>query len=187
MHVAARTRHVKGAKGDADAALADGVSASSRRTRSCRSCSPTMRREPHAMAGTARAHLANMVKGVSKGYRAQARAGRRRLSRRGAGQGPEPTLGFSHPVNFTIPEGITIETPSRPKSSIKGTDRQQVGQVAAEDPRLSVRRSPTRARACVTPASRSSMKEAQEEVSLRHSMHDRPRKSSACAAPSRPA
>jgi len=41
------------------------------------------------------------------------------------------TLGFSHPVNFPIPEGITIETPSQTEITIKGIDRQKVGQVAA--------------------------------------------------------
>ncbi len=42
------------------------------------------------------------------------------------------TLGFSHPVNFPIPEGITIETPSQTEIVVKGIDRQHVGQVAAE-------------------------------------------------------
>ena len=42
------------------------------------------------------------------------------------------TLGFSHPVNFPMPEGITIETPSQTEILIKGIDRQKVGQVAAE-------------------------------------------------------
>jgi large subunit ribosomal protein L6 len=41
------------------------------------------------------------------------------------------TLGFSHPVNFPIPEGITMETPSQTEIIIKGVDRQKVGQVAA--------------------------------------------------------
>ena len=42
------------------------------------------------------------------------------------------TLGFSHPVNFPVPEGITIETPSQTEILVKGIDRQKVGQVAAE-------------------------------------------------------
>ena len=42
------------------------------------------------------------------------------------------TLGFSHPVNFAIPEGITIETPTQTEIVIKGIDRQKVGQMAAE-------------------------------------------------------
>jgi large subunit ribosomal protein L6 len=83
-------------------------------------------------AGATRAHLANMVTGVSKGYE-------RKLELQGVGfraqvQGKSLnlTLGFSHPVNFPVPEGITIETPSQTEILIKGVDRQKVGQVAAE-------------------------------------------------------
>ncbi len=83
-------------------------------------------------AGATRAHLANMVTGVSKGYE-------RKLELQGVGfraavQGKtlNLTLGFSHPVNFPVPEGITIETPSQTEILIKGIDRQKVGQVAAE-------------------------------------------------------
>jgi len=83
-------------------------------------------------AGATRAHLANMVQGVTKGYE-------RKLELVGVGyraqvQGKSLnlTLGFSHPVNFAVPEGITIETPSQTEIIIKGTDRQRVGQTAAE-------------------------------------------------------
>jgi len=85
-----------------------------------------------AQAGATRAHLANMVHGVTKGYE-------RKLELVGVGfraqvQGRvlNLTLGFSHPVNFPIPEGITIETPSQTEIVVKGIDIQQVGQVAAE-------------------------------------------------------
>ena len=85
-----------------------------------------------AMAGTVRALLANMVQGVSEGfqrklelvgvgYRAQAQGSTLNL-----------TLGFSHPVAYPVPEGITIETPSQTEILVKGIDRQRVGQVAAE-------------------------------------------------------
>jgi large subunit ribosomal protein L6 len=84
------------------------------------------------MAGTARALIANMVKGVSEGYQ-------RKLELVGVGyratlQGKDLnlTLGFSHPVSFAIPEGITIEAPTQTEVLIKGIDRQRVGQVAAE-------------------------------------------------------
>jgi large subunit ribosomal protein L6 len=84
------------------------------------------------LAGSTRAHLANMVVGVTKGYE-------RKLELQGVGfraqvQGKtlNLTLGFSHPVNFPIPEGITIETPSQTEIVVKGIDRQKVGQVAAE-------------------------------------------------------
>ncbi len=85
-----------------------------------------------AMSGTTRALLANMVAGVSDGferklelvgvgYRAQAQGNKLNL-----------TLGFSHPVVYDVPEGISIETPSQTEVLIKGTDKQKVGQVAAE-------------------------------------------------------
>jgi large subunit ribosomal protein L6 len=83
-------------------------------------------------AGSTRAHLANMVAGVSKGYE-------RKLELVGVGfraavQGKalNLTLGFSHPVAYPIPEGITIETPSQTEIIIKGVDTQKVGQIAAE-------------------------------------------------------
>ena len=73
-----------------------------------------------------------MVNGVTKGYE-------RKLELVGVGfraavQGKtlNLTLGFSHPVNFAIPEGITIEAPTQTEVLIKGIDRQRVGQVAAE-------------------------------------------------------
>ncbi|MGD8635819.1 MAG: 50S ribosomal protein L6 [Gammaproteobacteria bacterium] len=85
-----------------------------------------------AMAGTTRALLANMVTGVSQGFE-------RKLELRGVGyraqaQGKKLnlTLGFSHPVNYEVPEGITVETPSQTEVVVKGTDKQKVGQVAAE-------------------------------------------------------
>jgi large subunit ribosomal protein L6 len=84
-----------------------------------------------AMSGTMRALVANMVQGVTKGFE-------KRLSLVGVGyraqaQGEKLnlTLGFSHPVEYAIPQGITIETPSQNEIIVKGMDRQQVGQVAA--------------------------------------------------------
>jgi large subunit ribosomal protein L6 len=85
----------------------------------------------NALAGTTRAILNNMVMGVSNGfekkltlvgvgYRAQAQGKTLNLS-----------LGFSHPVEFAVPEGITVETPSQTEVVVKGIDKQQVGQVAA--------------------------------------------------------
>ena len=85
-----------------------------------------------AMAGTTRALLANMVKGVHEGFE-------RRLELRGVGyrakaQGDKVnlTLGFSHPVVYDVPEGVTVETPSQTEILVKGADKQRVGQVAAE-------------------------------------------------------
>jgi large subunit ribosomal protein L6 len=85
-----------------------------------------------AMAGTTRALLNNMVVGcgtgfqrkltlVGVGYRAQAKGKVLSLS-----------LGFSHPVEYPVPEGITVDTPTQTEIVVSGADRQRVGQVAAE-------------------------------------------------------
>ncbi|MFZ2169297.1 MAG: 50S ribosomal protein L6 [Methylococcaceae bacterium] len=85
-----------------------------------------------AQAGTARAIVSNMVTGVSAGfekkltligvgYRAQAKDNILNL-----------TLGFSHPVDFEVPAGITVETPTQTEIIIRGSNKQQVGQVAAK-------------------------------------------------------
>jgi len=82
--------------------------------------------------GTARALLANMVKGVTDGYE-------RKLELVGVGYRASMTgkalnlsLGFSHPIVFDAPEGISIETPTQTEILIKGTDKQRVGEVAAK-------------------------------------------------------
>jgi len=84
------------------------------------------------MAGTARALLANMVKGVTEGYQ-------RKLELVGvgyraalAGKDLNLTLGFSHPVVFKAPEGITITVPTQTEVLIAGADKQRVGEVAAK-------------------------------------------------------
>ena len=85
-----------------------------------------------AQAGTARAIVSNMVTGVSAGfekkliligvgYRAQAKENILSLS-----------LGFSHPVDYEVPAGITVETPTQTEIVVRGSDKQQVGQVAAK-------------------------------------------------------
>ncbi|MBS0591267.1 MAG: 50S ribosomal protein L6 [Proteobacteria bacterium] len=83
-------------------------------------------------AGTARAVLANMVKGVSEGYE-------RKLELVGVGyraalQGKDLnlSLGFSHPILFKAPEGITITAPSQTEVLIVGADKQRVGETAAK-------------------------------------------------------
>ena len=89
-------------------------------------------REASALSGTFRALVSNMVTGVTKGferklalvgtgYRAQAQGTNLNLS-----------LGFSHPVVYRIPDGVKAETPTQTEIVIKGSDRQKVGQVAAE-------------------------------------------------------
>ena len=83
-------------------------------------------------AGSLRSHLANTVHGVSKGYEKKLELVG--VGYRAAAQGKKLnlTLGFSHPVEYEVPEGITIETPSQTEIVVKGANKQQVGQVAAE-------------------------------------------------------
>src|SRR6201999_3934152 len=83
-------------------------------------------------AGAVRAHIANMVLGVTKGYEKKLELVGVGFRAAVQGKALNLTLGFSHPVNFPIPEGITIEAPSVTEVIIKGIDRQKVGQVAAE-------------------------------------------------------
>ena len=85
-----------------------------------------------ALSGTVRAIVANMVTGVSKGFE-------RKLNLVGVGYRAQVqgdflnlTLGFSHPVSHKMPQGIKCETPSQTEIIVKGVDKQQVGQVAAE-------------------------------------------------------
>jgi large subunit ribosomal protein L6 len=89
-------------------------------------------REANAMSGTMRQLVNNMVLGVTKGfekkltlvgvgYKAQAQGSKLNL-----------TVGFSHPVNIDMPQGITVATPAPTEIVIKGADRQRVGQLAAE-------------------------------------------------------
>ena len=89
-------------------------------------------REANAMSGTLRQLVNNMVLGVSKGFE-------RKLNLIGVGykaaaSGAKLNLavGYSHPVNFDMPAGITVATPTATEIVIKGADRQRVGQIAAE-------------------------------------------------------
>ena len=86
----------------------------------------------NAIAGSTRAHLANMVTGVTKGYEKKLELVG--VGYRAAVQGKSLTLtlGYSHLINFAIPDGVTIETPSQTEIIVKGIDRQRIGQTAAE-------------------------------------------------------
>jgi large subunit ribosomal protein L6 len=128
--VAADSVTLKGAKGSVSLALKPGVKVVADKQKLA------VEIDDHneslvPIAGATRAHLANMVQGVTKGYE-------RKLELQGVGYRAQMqgktlnlTLGFSHPVNFPVPEGISIETPSQTEIVVKGSDRQKVGQVAA--------------------------------------------------------
>lgn len=85
----------------------------------------------NVLAGTARALLANMVQGVSKGFERKLEINGVGYRAQVQGQVLNLTLGFSHPINFPIPEGIVIQASSPTEILVKGVDKQQVGQVAA--------------------------------------------------------
>ncbi len=85
-----------------------------------------------ALAGTFRAIASNMVKGVSEGFVKELQligVGYRAQSR---GKTLNLTLGFSHPVEYVIPEGVEVETPSNTQILVRGVDKQLVGQVSAD-------------------------------------------------------
>ena len=123
--------NVKGSKGAMDFTINDLVSASLE-DGALKFKAKKSDRSSVAMAGTMRALASNLVTGVSQGfekklelvgvgYRAQVQGKKLNL-----------TLGFSHPVEYEIPEGITIECPSQTEIVVKGIDKQVVGQVSAE-------------------------------------------------------
>jgi large subunit ribosomal protein L6 len=84
-----------------------------------------------ALAGTSRALVNNMVLGVSAGFEKKLRLIGVGYRAQAQGKKLNLTLGFSHPVEFEVPEGITVETPSQTEVLVKGVDKQLVGQVAA--------------------------------------------------------
>ena len=120
---------VKGPLGTLSRRIADGVTVEKNgETVVCKATRP----EANALHGTMRALIANMVRGVSQGfekklqlvgvgYRAQAQGDKVNLS-----------LGFSHPVVHVLPKGVKAETPVQTEIVVRGVDKQQVGQVAAE-------------------------------------------------------
>ncbi|MGH8477222.1 MAG: 50S ribosomal protein L6 [Methylococcales bacterium] len=125
------TLNVKGGKGELAIVLNDLVSLAIENNQIRVSARGNAKRAK-AMAGTTRSLINNMVSGVVKGfqkklslvgvgYRAQIKDGALSLS-----------LGFSHPVEYAIPEGILIETPSPTEIVVSGIDKQRVGQIAAE-------------------------------------------------------
>jgi large subunit ribosomal protein L6 len=127
--VASNTIKVKGAKGELSLVVANGVTVEQQDKKLQIKFDSEGSR---VSAGAARAHLANMVTGVSKGYEKKLELVG--VGYRAAVQGKvlNLTLGFSHAVNFPIPDGISMETPSQTEIVIKGIDVQKLGQVCAK-------------------------------------------------------
>ncbi|MEY2699934.1 MAG: ribosomal protein [Pseudomonadota bacterium] len=122
---------VKGAKGELKASIPSVISVSHEDAQLSVVYDRSNARQ-NALAGTMRATIANMVHGVSQGFE-------RKLSMVGVGyraQVKSPSvlalsLGYSHPIEYVAPEGITIETPSQTDIIVRGCDKQAVGQAAA--------------------------------------------------------
>jgi large subunit ribosomal protein L6 len=121
---------IKGAKGSLRLPLTAGVSVvQNEKKLEIKFSEPGLAR---TRAGATRAHLANMVRGVTKGYEKKLELVGVGFRAQVQGKSLNLTLGFSHPVHVAIPEGISIETPSQTEIVVKGIDRQKVGQTAAE-------------------------------------------------------
>ena len=128
--IAASAVTIKGTKGSLSLPLSDGVSVvQSDKKLQITFSDPGLAR---TRAGATRAHLANMVRGVTRGYEKKLELVGVGFRAQVQGKSLNLTLGFSHPVNLPIPEGITIETPTQTEILVKGIDRQKVGQIAAE-------------------------------------------------------
>jgi large subunit ribosomal protein L6 len=130
-NVEGQTVKMKGPKGALEVVLHDDVSVSMDKG--------AVKVEPRgetkrarALWGTSRTLVANLVTGVTKGY--EERLEISGVGYRAAVQGKQLNLqlGFSHDINYPIPQGITIATPKPTEIVVTGTDKQQVGQVAAE-------------------------------------------------------
>jgi large subunit ribosomal protein L6 len=127
--IAAEAVTIKGTKGSLSLPLTPGVTVAQAEKKLQVSFAEDLAR---MRAGATRAHLANMVRGVTKGYEKKLELVGVGFRAQLQGKTLNLTLGFSHPVNFPIPEGISIETPSQTEIIDRGIDRQKVGQVAAE-------------------------------------------------------
>jgi large subunit ribosomal protein L6 len=121
---------IKGSKGSLNLSVTDGVMVAEQDK--ALQVSYTDADGARMRAGSVRAHLANMVAGVTKGYERKLELVGVGFRAAVAGKSLNLTLGFSHQVNFAIPDGITIEAPTQTEVLIKGVDKQRVGQVAAE-------------------------------------------------------
>lgn len=88
--------------------------------------------ESVALAGTMRALLQNLVKGVSDGFEKKLELQGVGYRAKASGKTVNLVLGFSHPIDYSLPEGVTAETPSQTEIVLKSADKQLLGQVAAE-------------------------------------------------------
>ena len=129
MTLATRSITVKGPLGSLTRTFGDNVSIEkSGDTLVCKAANE----EAGPMHGTLRALVANMVKGVTAGFEKKLTLVGVGFRAQAAGDKINLSLGFSHPVVHMMPKGVKVETPVQTEILVKGIDKQQVGQVAAE-------------------------------------------------------
>lgn len=126
-----QTVSVKGSKGTLEQLLNDEVSVTQQENELLIAPKDNESKTGWAQAGTARSLVNNMVVGVSEGFEKKLQLNGVGYRAQSKGKVLNLTLGFSHPVDHQLPEGITAETPSQTEIVIKGIDKQLVGQVAA--------------------------------------------------------
>ena len=124
-----REVRVKGARGTLSLALHEGVQVKPEDGRVCFAYEGDACK---AMAGTTRALVNNMVKGVSQGWEKKLVLNGVGYRAKASGQSVNLTIGFSHPVDYRLPEGLSAETPAQTEIVIKGIDKQAVGEAAAK-------------------------------------------------------
>ncbi|MCH1581267.1 MAG: 50S ribosomal protein L6 [Luminiphilus sp.] len=120
---------VKGGKGALDLTLTEGIGVNVEEDVATITFDGDARR---AMAGTTRSLLANMVKGVSEGWEKRLVLNGVGYRAKASGKTVNLTIGLSHPVDYTLAEGLSADTPSQTEIVISGIDKQSVGQAAAE-------------------------------------------------------
>jgi len=120
---------VKGAKGSLSLSLIDGVQMNQDDNVLTFAADSD---KSKAMAGTTRALVGNMVKGVSEGWEKKLVLNGVGYRAKASGKSVNLTVGLSHPVDYKLPEGVTAESPSQTEILVMGIDKQAVGQAAAE-------------------------------------------------------
>ena len=120
---------VKGGKGTLEMSLVEGISLSQEDSAVTVGYADEKLK---AMAGTTRALVNNMVKGVSDGWEKKLVLNGVGYRAKASGNSVNLTVGLSHPVDYKLPEGVTAESPSQTEIVVKGIDKQAVGQAAAE-------------------------------------------------------
>jgi len=131
VKLASGTLSLKGGRGSLSLALDGGVEIA-HEDAELRFAPRNDEKRAHAMAGTTRALVRSMLIGVTEGY--QKKLELQGVGYRAQAQGKKLnlTLGFSHPIQYELPEGIQVQTPSQTEIVVSGIDKQLVGQVAAE-------------------------------------------------------